>query len=73
MFSCNPPMSVETTLHYSWDYAHKFIFHTMHSKYYQSTPKHQGNVMFLESALKDLVIIFSFIYEIFSLKFMYMM
>ena len=21
MFSCNPPMSVETTRHYSWDYA----------------------------------------------------
>jgi hypothetical protein len=44
----------------------------MHSKYEQSTSKHQGNVMFLESALKDLVSIFSFTYEMFSLKFMNM-
>jgi hypothetical protein len=64
-------MSVETTLHYSWHYA-QVLFHTMHSKYEQSTSKHQGNVMFLESALKDLVIIFSFTYEMFSLKFMNM-
>jgi hypothetical protein len=45
----------------------------MYSKYEQSTSKHQGNVMSLESALKDLIIIFSFTYEMFSLKFMYMM
>jgi hypothetical protein len=52
MFSGNPPMSVETTLHYFWDYAQQVHFP------HQSTSKQQGNVMLLESALKDLVLIF---------------
>jgi hypothetical protein len=67
MFSGNPPMSVETTLHYFWDYAQQVHFP------HQSTSKQQGNVMLLESALKDLVIIFSFVYEISSLNIMYLM
>ena len=70
MFSGNPPMSVETTLHFSWDYAQ---IHFPHHVQQVWPSKHQGNVIILESALKEVVIIFSFTYEMFSLKFMYMM
>jgi hypothetical protein len=59
MFSGNPPMSVEITLHYSWDYAQQVHFphHAQQAGpiYFKTTRKC--------NALKYLVIIFSVMYS----------